>query len=121
MRDSIALPLDRAASPAILINDGRTQFGLTALQIINARANLLGASQVLDDIALDKYTFLRDAYLQRRRSLVYDGNAPDPDSDGDSPDAAPESAAPGASAPAKAASSAAAAASSPTPGASAPR
>lgn len=120
VRDSIALPLDRAASPALLINDGRTQVGLTGLQIINARANLLGASQVLDDIALDKYTFLRDAYLQRRRSLVYDGNAPDTDGDGE-PDAAPEPASSGASAPAKAASSAAPAASSPTPAASAPR
>jgi len=120
VRDSIALPLDRAASPALLINDGRTQVGLTGLQIINARANLLGASQVLDDIALDKYTFLRDAYLQRRRSLVYDGNAPDADGDGE-PDVPPEPAAPGASAPAKAASSAAPAASSPTPAASAPR
>lgn len=120
VRDSIALPLDRAASPALLINDGRAQVGLTVLQVINTRANLLGASQVLDDIALDKYTFLRDAYLQRRRSLVYDGNAPDAD-DGDAPPAAPESAAPGASAPANAASSAPAAASSPTPGASAPR
>ena len=76
VRDSIALPLDRAASPAILINDGRTQFALTTLQIVNTRANLLGASQVFDDIALDKYTFLRDAYLQRRRSLIYDGNDP---------------------------------------------
>ncbi len=127
VRDSIALPLDRAASPALLINDGQTQFGLTALQIVNARANLLGASQVLDDIALDKYTFLRDAYLQRRRSLVYDGNGPDTDGDGDgdgdgdSSDAAPGPAASSASAPAKAASSAAPAASSPTPGASAPR
>ena len=120
VRDSIALPLDRAASPALLINDGQTQFGLTALQIVNARANLLGASQVLDDIALDKYTFLRDAYLQRRRSLVYDGNGPDADGDGEA-DSAPESAAAGASAPAKAASSAATAASSPTPAASAPR
>ena len=129
VRDSIALPLDRAASPALLINDGQTQVGFTVLQIINARANLLGASQVLDDIALDKYTFLRDAYLQRRRSLVYDGNGPDADGDGDgdgdSPDAAPAPApapaASSASGPAKAASSAAGAASSPTPGASAPR
>jgi len=122
VRDSIALPLDRAASPALLIDDGRTQFSLTVLQVINTRANLLGASQVLDDIALDKYSFLRDAYLQRRRSLVYDGNAPDTDSDSDSSsEATPQSAAPAASEPAKAASSAAAAASSPTVGASAPR
>lgn len=74
VRDSIALPLDRAASPALLINDGRTQFALTTLQVVNTRANLLGASQVFDDIALDKYTFLRDAYLQRRRSLISDGD-----------------------------------------------
>lgn len=121
VRDSIAMPLDRAASPALLINDGQAQVGLTVLQIVNTRANLLGASQVLDDIALDKYTFLRDAYLQRRRSLVYDGNGPDADGDGDSLDAAPEPAASSASAPAKAASSAASAASSPTPAASAPR
>ena len=122
VRDSIALPFDRAASPALLIDDGRTQFSLTVLQVINTRANLLGASQVLDDIALDKYSFLRDAYLQRRRSLVYDGDAPDTDSDSDSSsDATPQSAAPAASEPAKAASSAAAAASSPTVGASAPR
>ena len=32
---------------------------------------------VLDDAVLDKYTFVRDANLQRRRSLVYDGNPPD--------------------------------------------
>jgi len=119
VRDSIALPLDRAASPALLINDGQTQFGFTALQVINTRANLLGAGQVLDDIALDKYTFLRDAYLQRRRSLVFDGNGPDDDADGDSSDPGPTPSAPGAPAPAKAASSAAGAASSPTKGASA--
>lgn len=76
VRDSIALPLDRAASPAVVIDGGGAQFGITVLQIVNARANLLGASRVLDDIALDKYTFLRDAYLQRRRSLVYDGDDP---------------------------------------------
>jgi phospholipid-binding lipoprotein MlaA len=50
---------------------------ITGLQLVNTRAGLLGASKVLDDIALDKYTFVRDAYLQRRRSLVYDGDAPE--------------------------------------------
>jgi len=79
VRDSFALPLDRAASPAYLFKDGSSVYSLTALQIINTRSNLLGASRVLDDIALDKYSFLRDAYLQRRRSLVFDGNEPPPD------------------------------------------
>ncbi|MEP7098872.1 MAG: VacJ family lipoprotein [Burkholderiales bacterium] len=77
VRDSIALPLDRTASPALYISDGSYQFGVVGLQIINTRARLLGASQVIDDIALDKYSFIRDAYLQRRRSLVYDGDAPE--------------------------------------------
>ncbi len=77
LRDAAALPLDRAASPALLINNGSTQAGIISLQIINTRANLLGAMRVIDDISLDKYTFIRDAYLQRRRSLVFDGDVPD--------------------------------------------
>ena len=94
VRDSIALPLDRFASPALVISSGQLQGGITALQIINTRANLLGASQVIDEIALDKYIFIRDAYLQRRRALVFDGNAPDlpdpgpPDAAASAPDAA---------------------------------
>jgi len=113
VRDSFGLPLDLYyVTPARYINDGRTQVGLTALQIINTRANLLGASQVLDDIALDKYTFLRDAYLQRRRSLVFDGEAPSGDGKPEAPDGA-------ASAPADAAPSGTPAASAPTPAASA--
>jgi phospholipid-binding lipoprotein MlaA len=77
VRDTLALPLDRTASPALYISSGSYQFGIVGLQIINTRANLLGASKVIDDIALDKYTFIRDAYLQRRRSLIFDGDAPE--------------------------------------------
>jgi phospholipid-binding lipoprotein MlaA len=40
------------------------------------RADLLDASRVLEEAALDKYVFQRDAFLQRRRSLIYDGNPP---------------------------------------------
>ncbi|MDN5752338.1 MAG: VacJ family lipoprotein [Nitrosospira sp.] len=42
----------------------------------DARAGLLKSEKTLDEAALDKYQFVRDAYLQRRRSLVYDGNPP---------------------------------------------
>ena len=115
VRDSIALPLDRSVSPALVINNGSGQWGITVLQVINTRANLLGASQLLDDIALDKYSFLRDAYLQRRRSLIFDGDEPPAPADADPADPAkpPEAAAAAmaASAPATAASSPAAAAS----------
>ena len=40
------------------------------------RADLLDAVRVLEEAALDKYGFIRDSYLQRRRSLVYDGEPP---------------------------------------------
>jgi phospholipid-binding lipoprotein MlaA len=91
VRETIALPLDRTASPALYISDGSYQFGVVGLQIINTRAKLLGASQVIDDIALDKYTFIRDAYLQRRRSLVFDGDAPPAPADAPSPSGLPAS------------------------------
>lgn len=90
VRDSVGLPLDNAASPASVVNDGGSRYGITTLRVVNTRAKLLGASRVLDDIALDKYTFVRDAYLQRRRSLVYDGDAPRLDA----PDAEPPASAP---------------------------
>lgn len=102
VRDSAALPADRwFAAPSVYIKEGRWQAGITVLQIVNTRANLLGASKLLDDIALDKYSFIRDAYLQRRRSLVFDGDAPDLPQPADAPPAAASApaAAPAASAP----------------------
>ena len=81
VRDTAALPLDRLASPPAFFSGTGTQVGLTALQIVNTRAGLLGATRVIDDIALDRYTFVRDAYLQRRRSLVFDGDVPETPAD----------------------------------------
>jgi phospholipid-binding lipoprotein MlaA len=77
LRDSIGLPVDMSLSPENYLSALGPRLTLTGMRIVNTRANLLRATGVFDDIALDKYTFLRDAYLQRRRSLVYDGNPPD--------------------------------------------
>ncbi len=110
VRESFAMPLDRAVTPALVIRSGAVRTEITALQIVNTRAGLLGASKVLDDIALDKYTFVRDAYLQRRRSLVYDGDEPPRPEE---PAAAPPAAASAASAPASSAAPAAPPASAP--------
>jgi len=52
--------------------DQAAQFAV-ALRLVGVRADLLEASRILEEAALDKYTFQRDAYLQRRRSLIYDG------------------------------------------------
>ena len=49
---------------------------LAALQVVNTRASVLNAIDLLDAAALDPYTFTRDAYLQKRLNDVYDGNPP---------------------------------------------
>jgi phospholipid-binding lipoprotein MlaA len=52
------------------------QWSLTGLDLVQVRADLLDASNVLEEAALDRYAFVRDAYFQRRRFLIYDGDPP---------------------------------------------
>lgn len=79
-RDTVATPVDMYASPDTQLTSGTSAtLGVSVLKVVDTRANLLGASQLLDQIALDRYSFVRDAYLARRRSQVYDGNPPDDD------------------------------------------
>jgi phospholipid-binding lipoprotein MlaA len=77
IRDTVGRPLDLAWSTSLVVNDSGVNVGLAALQLVDTRANLLSASRVIEGIALDKYTFIRDAYIARRRNLVYDGNPPE--------------------------------------------
>ncbi len=76
VRDSAGLAVDRSANSALLPLSTSEQYGLSALELVNLRASLLSATKLLDDVALDRYSFLRDAYLARRRDAVYDGAAP---------------------------------------------
>lgn len=46
------------------------------LDAVHTRANLLAAGKVIDEAAIDKYAFIRDGWVQHRRSQVYDGNPP---------------------------------------------
>ena len=50
--------------------------GLTVVDVVRVRSNLLQAERILDDAALDKYSFIRDAWVQRRQNQVYDGRPP---------------------------------------------
>jgi phospholipid-binding lipoprotein MlaA len=93
LRDTAGLPLDLAWATGYLTNDSAVRVGLTVLELVDLRAGLLGATRVVDEIALDKYVFIRDGYLTRRRSMVYDGDPPDlPDADDDASDKAPQKA-----------------------------
>ena len=85
VRDTAGLTLDMQAGVGALTEDQRALNALRALNIVDTRANLLGATRVLEDVALDKYSFLRDAYLARRRNLVYDGDPPPLPEDRDEP------------------------------------
>jgi phospholipid-binding lipoprotein MlaA len=69
----------RAVDPSWYYNDyapDRVYWGWWGLDKVRTRANLMKAESVLDQAALDRYTFVRDAWLQRRRNQVFDGNAP---------------------------------------------
>jgi phospholipid-binding lipoprotein MlaA len=76
MRDTAALPLDVAGNAWTYVRPTETQLAGSLVHIVDTRASLLGASTLLEEIALDRYTFVRDAYLQRRKSMIYDGNVP---------------------------------------------
>jgi phospholipid-binding lipoprotein MlaA len=47
-----------------------------AMNVFNNRVGLLDSEKVMDDATIDRYSFLRDAYLMRRQNLVYDGSPP---------------------------------------------
>ena len=76
VRDGIGTAADIYADPAGDIRPIRVRNSLVVLRFTGVRADLLDASRILEEAALDKYVFQRDAYLQRRRNLVYDGRPP---------------------------------------------
>lgn len=77
LRGIAGMPLDRQGNLITYVDDEGTRTGATALNLINLRATYLQAGDVVDGAALDKYSFMRDAYLQRQLNKVYDGNPPE--------------------------------------------
>lgn len=83
LRDSVSLPGDMYFSASSVGTYPREKNLLLIWQAVNTRANLLDAGNLLDDVALDKYSFMRDGYLQRRESLIRDGRSSEEDDPGD--------------------------------------
>ncbi len=82
MRDSAGLVLDLYADPVGYVDRVAVRNSLVGTRLISDRAALLPADKVIEEAALDKYSYIRDAYLQMRQYKVYDGNpprSPDPD------------------------------------------
>ena len=83
-RDGIGFFVDGKADPVYrVVDDVPLRNSIYATRAISNRSNLLDASSVLEQAALDRYAFVRDAWLQRRRNLVYDGNPPREKDDAD--------------------------------------
>jgi phospholipid-binding lipoprotein MlaA len=76
LRDTAALPVDWEGDPVYWHTPVDERNALTVARTIARRADLLGASRTLEEAALDRYVFLREAYLQRRRSQIHDGRPP---------------------------------------------
>ncbi len=75
-RDTVGVVVDWYTDPVRYIDDNSWRNSLIGLRAIDMRADLLGASRILEEAALDPYEFSRDAYLQKRRNDIFDGNPP---------------------------------------------
>lgn len=78
-RDTAAMFVDSQGNLLDGVEHIPTRNSATFLKMVNQRSQLLQATAMLDQVALDPYTFTRDAFLQRRRNSVYDGNPPESD------------------------------------------
>ncbi len=76
MRDTVVLPVDIQGDPWHHVRPIHTRNPGSILRAVDQRAALLDASNLVEEAALDRYEFVRDAYLQRRQSRVYDGDPP---------------------------------------------
>ena len=73
VRDTAGLPLDIAADPWGYGMSAEVHAAGTILRVIDQRSVLLDATNLMEGAALDRYEFIRDGYLQQRKSKVFDG------------------------------------------------
>lgn len=72
--DAMALPVEQYLDPSHYTGDDRRRIAFKAVEVVDLRARLLKTE---DFISGDRYTFIRDAYLQRREYLLHDGEVVD--------------------------------------------
>jgi phospholipid-binding lipoprotein MlaA len=99
LRETAALPVNAKGNLINSITDQTSREATTVLNLLDVRTKYLGAEEVVEGAALDKYRFVRDAYLQQQRNRLYDGNPPEedpalPEDDGDAPPPAHDAPAP---------------------------
>lgn len=75
-RDTAGLIGDFYASPLFYSDSAALNGSLAVVRVVQFRADLLDAENVLEKAAVDRYVFVRDAFLQRRIYQIHDGNPP---------------------------------------------
>lgn len=83
VRDGLGRVVDIAGDPLGEFDSQALTNGLWFTRAVDTRLRLFPAERLLEGAALDKYSFTRDAWLQRRRNQVYDGNPPPDEGDRD--------------------------------------
>ena len=79
-RDGFGMAIDTVfLSPWGYIDNDKVKLGLMTVNVIDDRANLLSSEKAMKSAAIDEYTFVRDAYLQRRNHQILDGQLPEDD------------------------------------------
>ena len=77
VRDAAGLAVDYYGNPLSYVHPSSVSWALYGVNLVNTRANLLTTVDVLSAAAIDKYSFIRNAYLQRRQFLITGGDGAD--------------------------------------------
>jgi phospholipid-binding lipoprotein MlaA len=75
-RDTFGWAVDSYVDPVWRVDDVALRNSLGGVRFIDIRASLLPTDKVIEQAAFDKYNYIRDAYLQNRRSSIFDGAPP---------------------------------------------
>ncbi|HUX90044.1 MAG TPA: VacJ family lipoprotein [Gallionellaceae bacterium] len=76
VRDGAGLATDSYFGVIENLDDIPVRNSLWVTNKVNLRAELLDSEKIIEGTVVDRYSFIRDAYMMHRQSLVYDGDPP---------------------------------------------